>query len=277
MKSDLLRRGIAALALLCCAACVRHRIIPDEELAMIFRDAFLSNAYVTTQGVGSDSLNLYEPVFARYGYNTTDVLYTIGNFSKRKSARLSDVVDRAIEMLDAEGAWYDREVAVLDTIGNVARRTFTRTVFSDSLIRVAALKDTARLRIRVDGLRPGDYAVSFRYRVDSTDRNPGMRGGVWLEDDDGERTGAYTMMLRRYGDEQFSRSFKADSSARTLVIDWAMFRERPPHRPSVTLRDLEVVYTPETSVAEDSLYLRQLDIRIFADEFFSLPGQKDSL
>ncbi|MFR8224378.1 MAG: hypothetical protein ACLU9X_07300 [Alistipes shahii] len=34
---------------------------------------------------------------------------------------------------------------MLDTIDNVARRTFTRTVLADSLIRVGSLRDTARL------------------------------------------------------------------------------------------------------------------------------------
>ena len=79
--------------LLCTAACARHTIIPDDELAQIFHDAFLTNAYIGSQNVRIDSLNIYEPIFARYGYTTEDVQYTIGNFSKRKSARLGDVVE----------------------------------------------------------------------------------------------------------------------------------------------------------------------------------------
>ena len=69
--------------------CARHKIIPDDELAMIFHDAFLTNAYLGTQNVRTDSLRLYEPIFARYGYTTEDVYYTIGNFSKRKRLSLS--------------------------------------------------------------------------------------------------------------------------------------------------------------------------------------------
>ena len=68
----------------------------------------------------TDSLRIYEPIFARYGYTTDDVHYTIGNFSKRKSARLGDVVERAIEMLEREGKIYNQEVAVLDTIDNAS-------------------------------------------------------------------------------------------------------------------------------------------------------------
>ena len=129
-----------ALTGLLLAGCNRHTIIPDDELALIFHDAFLTNAYLNVEKVTTDSLRLYEPIFARYGYTTDDVHYTIGNFSKRKSARLGDVVERAIDLLEAEGKIYNREVAILDTIDNVARRTFTETLRSDSLIRVRSLR-----------------------------------------------------------------------------------------------------------------------------------------
>ena len=98
-----LRTSLLATLMLLGAACSRHTVIPDEELAMIFRDAYLANAYISDQRVSTDSLRIYEPIFARYGYTTEDVHYTIGNFSKRKSARLSDVVERAIDLLEAEG------------------------------------------------------------------------------------------------------------------------------------------------------------------------------
>ena len=97
-----LRSSFCMLAALCAAACAHHKIIPDEKLALIFHDAFLANAYVGNRNLVKDSLNLYEPIFARYGYTTEDVHYTIGNFSKRKSARLGDVVERAIAMLESE-------------------------------------------------------------------------------------------------------------------------------------------------------------------------------
>ena len=91
-------------------ACSGYKIIPDEQLALIFHDAFLSNAYMQHRGMRPDSLNLYEPIFAKYGYTTADVQYTIGNFSKRKSARLSDVVEQAIKLLETEAEHLDRAV-----------------------------------------------------------------------------------------------------------------------------------------------------------------------
>ena len=130
-----MKRILFLLLVLSAAACSRPRIIPDEQLAAIFRDAYLTNAYVSREQIDTDSLKLYEPVFDRYGYTAEDVYYTIGNFSRRKSARLSDVVERAIVLLDTEGARYDHEVAVLDTIDRVARRTVTRTLRTDTLLR----------------------------------------------------------------------------------------------------------------------------------------------
>lgn len=272
------RIRLAALLLLglMAGACVRHKIISDEELAHIFHDAFLTNAYVSTERLSLDSLNIYEPIFARYGYTTEDVQYTIGNFSKRKSARLGDVVEEAIRMLEEEGLRYEHEVAVLDTIDNVARRTFTRTVLADSLVHVRSLRDTARLHIRLDSLLPGEYNLTVNYLVDSLDRNPGLRGSAWLIRTDGSRTSSYTFTMRRNKEERFTRRYTADSTTRELHLNLFLPREGA-KRPSVTLRDLEIRYTPPTRQAVESLYLRQLDIRIFADEFFRAAHPKDSL
>ena len=168
------------LAALAAASCHRPTVIPDDELALIFHDAFLVNAYVKREAK-LDSLKVYEPIFARYGYTMADVQYTIGNFSKRKSARLGDVVEQAIVLLEREGKYYDREVAILDTIDNVARRTFTRKLHSDSLIRVTTLADTTRLSFTFE-TAPGDYEVRLNYRIDSLDRNDkGLRSMMWLE------------------------------------------------------------------------------------------------
>lgn len=266
MKHTFLAIFCASWALLA-GSCARHTIIPDDELALIFHDAFLTNAYTGNRSAKLDSLNLYEPIFAAYGYTTSDVQYTIGNFSKRKSARLGDVVERAIALLEAEGKVYNREVAILDTIDNVARRTFTRRVHYDSLIRVRTLRDTSRLRFSID-VRPGEYDFRLKYLVDSLDRNDkGMKASVWLERADSSRTNLYTITLRRHREDSFSRRLTADTSHRRLRIDLGTFAGAP-RTPSIRVADFSVDYTPETREAVADLYEQQLDIRIFADEFF---------
>jgi len=261
---------------LCSFACSHHTIIPDDELALIFHDAFLANAYLGGRNPTADSLNVYEPIFARYGYTTQDVQYTIGNFSKRKSARLGIVVERAITMLDAEGKDYSREVAILDTIDNVALRTARRTVSADSLIRVRSLADTSQLRFAFDVV-PGAYDVQLTYLVDSLDRNTAdaPRSRMWLESADGTQSQNYNIILRRRSEGYISHRFKADSGHRRLRIEFYSFTGRP-QTPSVTVRNFKVEHTPEKAEAVDLLYERQLDLRIFADEFFRA-AQKDSL
>lgn len=278
MKRLFSRAAPAALALLAllAGACSHHRIIPDEKLAQIFHDAFLTNAYVGTQGVGTDSLRLYEPIFERYGYTTDDVHYTIGNFSKRKSARLGDIVERAIAQLEKEGKVYNRRVAVLDTIDRVGLRTFRRTVRADSLLHVGALRDTARLDLTCP-VEPGRYDLALSYCVDSLDANTeGLRYALWLETRDGRRTDLATAALRRNRTERLTRTFTADSTHERLRIRLLDFAGTP-RRPSVTVTDLRIDYTPPTREAVERLYEQQLDIRIFADEFFGAAYSEDHL
>ena len=199
------------------AACARHKIIPDDKLAQIFHDAFLTNAYIGNGNVKTDSLRIYEPIFARYGYTTDDVHYTIGNFSKRKSARLSDVVEQAIKLLETEAEHLDREVSILDTIDNVARRTFRRTLYADSLVRVTRLRDTARLRFVFDSIRPGDYTIAFDYLIDSLDENTQLRASVWFERADDRRVNVSPTYLTRRRAAEYRLMREAESQSSKFI------------------------------------------------------------
>lgn len=248
-------------------ACSGYRIIPDDKLVLIFHDAFLSNAYLQKEGQRPDSVNVYEPIFARYGYTTADVQYTIGNFSKRKSARLSDVVEQAIRLLESEAGRLEREVGILDTIDNIARRTFRRTLLADSLIRVTRLRDTSNLCFVFDDIRPGEYAVAFDYLVDSLDENPQLRSNAWFEGADGRQIGMSPTYLSRRRPAEYRREMKADTAARRLVLHLYESRSSQPKRPHLTVRNLKVTYTPDAAAAVDSLFLHQLNLKIFADDF----------
>ncbi len=264
--------------LLFAPACRQHKIIPDSELAQIFRDIFLTNAYIQEQRPRVDSLMIYEPVFASYGYTAEDVQYTIGNFSKRKSARLGDVVERAIDLLEEEGLQLEHEVAILDTVDNVARRLTRRTLFADSVVHVRALKDTARLRLTVPVTEPGDYTVSLDYLIDSADRNNPLRAAVWLEgEQEGVRRQPRSMALARYRTEHFEQSLSADTSIRRFVVSfWNIEGRRKRQRPDIRLSDIRITLTLPADRARDSLYRQQLNLHIFADDFLA-SAQTDSL
>ena len=135
MKHTLTILLLAVVALL--TACNKPKEIPDKDLGAIFRDAMLVNAYLAINpGTNLDSLRVYEPIFARYGYTAEDVQYTVHNFSRRKSAHLSDVAEYMILLLDREANALNLQVAKLDTVERVARRRYTKVVRSDTAVNV---------------------------------------------------------------------------------------------------------------------------------------------
>ena len=272
MNKDMKRRifniliAIAAVAgiMLSATSCRKPRIIPDRTLAEIFYEAFLTNAYIAEKHVNADSMEVYEPLFAKYGYTVEDLQYTIGNFSKRKSARLGNVVEVAIARLEAEGLYYERETTILDTIDARARRLFSKTVYSDTLVNVHRLSDTVRLRIVLDSLQRGDYEVSFSYNIDSLDKNTRQRVIVRTERDDSIQRVELNNIMQHRADRQISHTVKNDGTVRRLKISLAELDSKSkPERPHMTFRDVKVRYVPFAEDVVDSLYERTIDLGIF--------------
>jgi hypothetical protein len=246
------------------AACSGPRIIPDEELADIFRDAYLTNSYTQiarTQNV--DSLNIYEPIFARYGYTTEDVQFTIGSFAKRKNARMTDVVDRAVDMLGAASRAYKRRLAIADSIAQIARERYARVVYTDTLIRVRKIADTARLRIEIPLTEPGTYDVSYYYLIDSTDQNSDLRVSHYLENDRGVRSSVTSRRITRPEQGYFTTSFTVLPTHRRLILNLNGYAGKKDEitRPNFTIDSLLVMgYLPER-VALDSMARERFDFR----------------
>lgn len=262
-------------AALAATGCRRYKVIPDRTLGRIFHDAMLTNAYADNQGVNIDSLNIYEPIFARYGYTTEDVRYTLEEFSRRKSAHLSDVAEYMIFLFDREAAELNRQVAVLDTIDNVARRRATRTVLHDTMVRVSKAADTTRLRFVVDSVRTGDYVVSATYAVDSLDKGVGRRYRIyWVCRDSTERIG-FGGSLIKGGEHAVHHTLtsKPGEPKAQLVIDFNQWGTRKLGRtstPRMTVEDIRVTYTPPTELCVDALYDEQLNLRIFSDSMIRM-------
>ena len=121
---NILRR--AFIALLMCSmvvGCKEEKEIPEDDLVNIFRDAFVANAYLAKEGVQpNDSLIIYEPILEKYGYTVEDLRTTLQSLSQRKSARVSDLLTKASELLDEEAAIERHRLAILDTIDNIAKQ-----------------------------------------------------------------------------------------------------------------------------------------------------------
>lgn len=233
-------------------SCGSPKIIPDDELARIFRDAYLTNAYTQSKTMQLDSLNIYEPIFEKHGYTTEDFQYTIGNFAKRKSAKLSDVVDEAVDLLRKENDFYKWRVAVYDTVGTIARERYARLVYTDTLIRATKIADTARLRIEIPVDRVGTYEVSYSYFLDSLDRNKNLRFNHYLLDDRKRQSKQNSRRLRQELREEVKASFDAGEQHRKLVLDFNSY-PKDLTRPSLRIDTLVVRYLLPDPVARDSM------------------------
>ena len=254
---------VAALMVLG-TGCSGPRVIPDDILIKIFHDAYIANAYMEECRIRQDSLLIYEPIFQRYGYTMEDLQYTITNFTERKSAMLSDIMGEVNHMLDAESRREAKRMIVLDTIDNIAKRQYTRTIYADTLIRVKRLRDSSKLRITIEDIIPADYNISFDYHIDTLDENRNSRIEVMFIDSAGKEKARHTMMMSRYRDGKYTHKMSADSSIRKLFINIFYHPANEESKtPDITVRNLKVVRHLPTEVCVDSLYLEQLDIRLF--------------
>ena len=266
---------VALLTALLLSACNERKVIPDDELASIFHDAYLANAYVLNEKVDVDSVDLYGPIFAKYGYTREDVEYTIGNFSERKSAKLADVVDEVIKRLERESGLYQVRVARLDSADRLIRDRYSKILFSDTLITVRRVSDTSKLHIELPVDLPGEYEVSYRYSIDSTDQNVLLRTRHYLVDRQGRRLSEVVHRLQRRRRGEFSRTFDVDTSIRSLVLDLNPY-DLHPSPPRMQFDTVVVIRYLDPELAADSLIRSKFDYT-FWPEMFRPVGTGDSL
>ena len=253
-----------AAMLLMGMGCQQTREIPDEDLIKIFHDAYLANAYMGEKGISEDSLFLYEPIFERYGYSVEDMQNTLKTFSKRKSALLSDLMVEVSKQLEQESKIEGRKIVVLDTIDNVAKRRYTRTVYEDTLILAKRLRDTNKLRISIKDLTTGEYAISFNYFIDTLDENRNSRVEVYALAGDTLETLRHTMMLSRYREGNYSRKLHIDSTHTEIYINMYYHPQNEESMlPDIKITNFKVVRTLPTEASVDSLYRKQLSLRLF--------------
>ena len=270
--------------------CKERVVIPDDTLADIFHDAFLVNAYVGEERIDIDSLKIYEPIFQRYGYTTKDVIYTIGNFSRRKSVRLGSVVEQAITRLEREHKEYDKRVMILDTIRNVALRTSKRKIYDDSLIVAKKRADSTKLRIEITPAPRGEYIIGYSYKCEDDLEKYPRNAELYFIDENGYKRNRTTITLRGTG--VINRTLVAREDSRNLVINLGQYTDLskaykstkkkgkkprkylPPKTQNLEIKNLKIYHKLNETDAVDSLFGRYVDVKIFVDGFLI---KKDSL
>ena len=259
---------LAVVALL--TACNKPKEIPDKDLGAIFRDAMLVNAYLAINpGTNLDSLRVYEPIFARYGYTAEDVQYTVHNFSRRKSAHLSDVAEYMILLLDREANALNLQVAKLDTVENVARRRFTQVLYADTDIDVRKEADSSLLRYVVEPVYTGTYNIDASYTLDSLDKATGRRYRIYFERRDSTQRSIANGIVQRRKGASFSHRYEVrpeDSTYVRLVIDMAHFNDsKNKGTTRMQIHNMKITYTPPVERCVELLFNEQSDMRIFSD------------
>lgn len=274
MRKGCVAGFVVALAALASTSC-GPRTIGRDELKQIFKDAFLINAYYDINaGSGYrqpvDSLDIYRPVLKRYGYDVADFEHTVNNFARKKSSKLSDVVEQAIGELSDESAMYDGRVAVLDTIDAIAARTLRREVFDRDSIKVGRIADTASLRLNLPVER-GTYEISYSYLVDTIDKNRGLRTTFTLKDSTGRRLETQTDYVGLSGERRrpAPRRIVVDTTATQLEVLFGNYPRRDLKAPRIRIDSIRVDYYLPREKALDSVTRRWNKVGIY-------DGTKDS-
>ncbi|MBR7114524.1 MAG: hypothetical protein IKC66_01100, partial [Alistipes sp.] len=219
-----------------------------------------------------DSLNIYEPVFARYGYTAEDVQYTVDNISRRKNARLGDVAERMIASLDERMQYLNRESAKLDTIENVAFRRYTRALLGDTTIVAKTAADSTKLRLYLYNIHPGYYRFTSLYSLDSLDKSAGRRYRIYFEREDSTRREFSEGSLMRRAETQINQNhllIDSEDDIARLVIDFYHFDDDMEKKkrtvPKITIHDIRVDYTPPAEYCMKRMLDEQTQMRIFSD------------
>ncbi len=248
--------------LLLMGGCDRPKRISDKELTAIVKDIYLTNAYWEIELVGNslefDSIDIYEPIFANYGVTSDDFLSAINSLNQRKSFRLTDLISRSLSELEAEGAYYEERVRVLDTLEVIAAKQTTRILYRDTIprhITTFAEDEKGEADIRLS-LRPGRYEVGYRYHLDSNHRASLLRYIHHQVDSQDRKVLRVTRTYRRDDDPvREEMSFYVMDSAMHYLDIFLSRRTRSIENNEVSLwiDSIEVRYTPHVAETLDSL------------------------
>ena len=241
-----MKHAFRHILLLLCGAllavgCSKKTIIPDDDLERITREMFLANAYAATEKVATDSLDIYTPILARYGYSQDDFFNTLANFQKRKSARYSDIVEAAIKNLEGLSSGYERKLRELRYVDSLAKSMLRKEVLFVERVKVTRFKDTTRLKLTIPVRDEGEYIVSYNYLIDSLDKNLRLQSNHAVYDAQGERNYIMRNNLTRYVRKSYTTTIFPKKGSTTYVLTLADYAKRE-DEPYIIFDSIRVVY-----------------------------------
>ena len=242
----------------------------------------LVNAYIQhNRQVELDSMNIYEPILAKYGYTKEDMHYTLNKISRQKSASLGNVADYMINTLTAESDVLAEKVAKLDTIDNVARRRYEQVLLRDTAIVATTEADSTKLQITVPHAQKGLYRINISYTIDKEDKGIGRRYSIdWMCGDSMVRNITNGTLIRGRKGRITAEAWLAtsDSLADNIHIDLTRFnlKKNRLQKHPFTIHEIEVIYSLNLEDAQERLLREQSLMRIFSDTMLYLNIDKSA-
>lgn len=281
MRNKIAHIVLLLLAALTLAGCNRPKVIPDGKLSDIFRDVYLVNAYTgQTGGLNYDSINIYEPILKKYGYTPQDLVHTIDDFTKRKSARLTDIVDAAIAKLDNISGRLAARVQTLDRIDSTAYALTKTVIYSDSLISLRGRSDSARMTVTIPAAE-GRYDIAYYYAQDSTDLNRNLTNRHNIKDSLGAVVASNSVRIRK-GRNIYTGTLEAPAGARRLELTFGGYPREPQLPMHLDIDSLVVVRYPTRREALERLLRSYIDFTLYIDgrpyyEYYNPPADSSAL
>lgn len=238
---------VVAVALVA-VGCSKSEVIPDRELEKITREMFLVNAYAQAQSIRTDSLDIYTPILEKYGYTQDDFFNTLANFQKRKSARLSDVIESTIASLESMANGYEQKLRNLNYIDSLAKAMCTKEVMSVDKIRVRRLRDTAKLVLSLPIRDVGEYVISYNYHIDTLDKNTHLQSTQWTLTADSVRNHYLRTSLTHGERKNYKTILRPKTGATEYFIQFADYAKRE-DKPYITIDSLRITYIPPSEEA----------------------------
>jgi len=266
------------------SACNKPREIPDDKLIAIVSDLFLANAYwnsaLMADSLRSDSVDVYAPIFERYGYRPEDFTHTIGTLTKRKSVGLTDLIDMATERLKKESAGYFAQVAMMDSLDQIAAERYKRVVYGDTSLMLTQLSYPTQDPDITLPVEPGKYRVEYTYLIDTSDQNSYVQYMQFLLDSAQRRRNyLYRSFSKgRSRREKIEIEVQDTSLLKSLNIFLAYSSGRDTRKTLVKIDSLRITRYLPTEEAMDSLTRRIIypsPVPEYPHAGFDLPNTSD--
>lgn len=263
------------IALLLCS-CGKPKVIPEDKLSQIIRDILITNAYsnIYMGSAINDTVDIYTPIFKKYGYTDRDFRYSLGKLEMKKSSRITEVIDLAIADISRQNDYFTARKIIRERIDSLANEMFKDTVYvmDTAEIKITSLtkKDRERLVINIP-VKKGNYSVRYGYIVDSTDLNPYTLMRYNITDSLQRTTKVNSMSLMKGGRKTIE--FKVETSAkdRELTIKLADHPETA-KKPHITFDSIYIIYYEPLESSRKKLTQKLLNF----NPQFDVTTKKDS-